>query len=275
MQDFTMLFLYIPGIVIFLLGSGQFRTWLSTRGANASAEGTVISCRHVIKKDAKGRETFNFYNTVIEYVNTATGNREQHAIKTPTEYAAGQPVILSRVGASGDVTIQDAEGDPVFHPFIIMVGGALMILLSLWQNQNKPVHAMTTLAIILAGAGICMVYHYVRTARKRLVPVEAEIIDTYSRQISKSTKIVRGDKFTYYPIVKYSVNGHDGIRRCHMNSDSEKLFKIGDTITLYYDEATKRISEEREKLSVLIGGIILVALGCLIALSVIAEALRV
>ena len=269
MQDFTQLFLYIPGIVIFLLGSGQFRTWFGMVRSGSVIEGRIIRCEHVVKKDNRGRETFNYYNTVISYTNPGTGHSEQHAIKTPTEYAEGQQVRLVRSGNSGDVVITDAEDESVFHPAVIMIGGALMILLAFWQNQGKEVFAMTTLSVILAGAGVCMIWHYVSVARKGLRPIEAEIIDTYTRQISKSTKILRGDKLTYYPVVKYTINGRDNKMRCHMNADSEKQFKIGDTITLYHDPSTGRIVEQKQKLSTLVIGIALVVMGVLIGLSVV------
>ncbi len=269
MQDFTQFFLYIPGIVIFLLGSGQARTWFSIVKNGSAAEGTIVRSEHVVKKDNKGRDTFNYYNTVVEYLNPKTGHNEQHAIKTPTEYAPGQQVRLVRSSSVNDVTILDAEENSIFHPLVITVGGALMILLALWQNQGKDVYAMTTLAVILAGAGICMIWHYLGIIRRHLVPIEAEIVDTYTRQISKSTKIIRGDKFTYYPIVKYSVSGRDNILRCHMNADSEKQFTIGNTITLYYDEAAKRITEKKAQISTLIIGIALTLLGVLVGLSVI------
>ena len=267
MGDFTQYFLYIPGIVIFLLGSGQVRTWWSAHSAGA-VDAVVLRCEHVVKKDSQGRDTFNYYNTTVEYTNPKTDHKEQHAIKTPTEYAVGQQVRLARSASVSDVSILDAEENTAFHPVAVLLGGALMILLALFQNQGKEVYAMICLAALLLGAGLCMIYHYAMNAKRKLTPVEAEIIDTYSRQISKSTKILRGDKFTYYPIVKYRIGGTENILRCHVNAESEKRFKIGDTITLYYDEDTKRISEQKVKVSTLIIGVILAVLGIAAGLSI-------
>ena len=269
MGDFTKYFMYIPGVIIFLLGSGQFRTWLAmVRQGAVSA--LIVRCEHVVKKDNKGRDTFNYYNTVVEYTNPQTGHKEQHAIKTPTEYAVGQQVRLARSAGGRDITIIDAEENSIFHPFIIMVGGALMIILVLFQDQGKDVYSMTTLTVLLLGAGVCMIYHYLKIKRKKLMPIEAEITDTYSRQISKSTKILRGDKFTYYPIVKYRIGNTENILRCHVNSEQESRFKSGDTITIYYDEENNQILEQKEKLSTLVGGIIFAVLGIAAGLSVLA-----
>lgn len=267
MGDFSRYFMYIPGVIIFLLGSGQFRNWLSTVRQGAIS-GRILRCDHVIKKDNKGRDTFNYYNTLVEYTNPGTGHKEQHAIKTPTEYSVGQQITISRSASGRDITIMDAADDPVFHPFLVMVGGALMIVLVLFQNQGREVYAMCCLSLLLLGAGLGMIYHYISGSKRKLKPIEATIIDIYSRQLSRSTKIIRGDKFTYYPVVRYTIGNTENTLRCHVNSDRESGFKIGDTITLYYDEETSMVTEQRTKRSILVGGVILALLGIAAGLSI-------
>lgn len=50
MTEFSKLLLYIPGIVIFLVGSGRVRDWLALHKKGAVTGGTVTECKHVVKK---------------------------------------------------------------------------------------------------------------------------------------------------------------------------------------------------------------------------------
>jgi hypothetical protein len=92
MSDFSQLFLYIPGIIIFLIGSGGVRTWLGMKRLGAFAETTVISSQHVIKKDRQDREVFNYYNTVVEYVDAKTGRTVRKTVKARNRSPCGNPV---------------------------------------------------------------------------------------------------------------------------------------------------------------------------------------
>ena len=269
-----MFLMYVPGIIIFLLGSGQFRTRFSMWKQGKVVDAVIVRCEHVVKKDKQDRDVFNYYNTVVEYVNPDTGHSEQHAVKTPSEYAEGQQVRIARDASKTNLTIIDADDNALFHPLAIMIGGALMILLVLFQNQGKEVYSMSMLAALFLGAGICLIYKYITSKKVQLEPVDAEIIDVYKRQISKSTKIIRGDKFTYYPIVKYTIGNKENILRCKVNSSSEKEFKVGNHITLYYNAAKKMVTEQYIKLSVMISGCALSALGVLVAAAVISEVMK-
>ena len=55
MTDLSQLFMYFPGIILFLVGSGQVRSRLQARGADSCADVGVVGCKHVVKKDKKDR----------------------------------------------------------------------------------------------------------------------------------------------------------------------------------------------------------------------------
>ena len=90
--------MYIPGIVIFLVGSGQVQQGGGLLGKSGSVPGTVVSCDHVVRKDRKDRDVYNYYNVLVEFVNPVSGRRERQAVKSPTEYAASQEVRLLGAG---------------------------------------------------------------------------------------------------------------------------------------------------------------------------------
>lgn len=161
----------------------------------------------------------------------------------------------------------------LFHPLILMIIGALLILLTLFENQKKEVEAMICLTLVFIGSGISLLYKYFSLKKKNLRPVEAKIIDIHKRQLSTKTKILRAEKFTYYPIVKYEINGREATRRCNINSSIEKTFNIGDKMTLYYEPSTGAVLEKHAHPAMIITGTILFAIGALAGLSILSVVL--
>lgn len=260
MEQLTKLLLYIPGIFVFLAGSGQVRRLLSMKKFGFSVDAAVKSCTHVVKKDKAGRETFNYYNVLVEYRNPQTGNTDHTMVKSPTEYAQAQQVTLY-IDRHGKKTalVEKQETSP-FYPWMIMVGGALMILLVLFQNQDRKIAAMCCLSLLLFGTGAAMLTDFLSLKRSNLQELNAEVIDVYERQISKETKIIKGAKFTYYPIVRYQIDGKEAIRRCIVNSEKKTAFKPGSSMTLYLNPETKAVTERHAKTSAaVIGSFLLIA----------------
>jgi hypothetical protein len=262
------LFLYIPGIIIFLVGSGLVKNWLRMHRADACVQASVISCKHVVKKDKKDREVYNYYDVVVEYRNPQTSHTERLAIKSPTEYAVAQQIRMYREKGEAKPLLAEQENEFLFHPWVTMIEGALLIVLALEENQGREIPAMICLSLILLGAGVNLIVDYVVLKKKKLQPVEAEITDIYSRQISKETKILKGEKYTYYPVVRYQLDGKENIRRCNINSSRKDDFKTGESITLYYDAENQIVLEKHERIGALAVGIVLVAIGALIGASI-------
>lgn len=274
MDNFLSRFLpYIPGIIIFLVGSGQVKGWLKRRKKDSSSVADVISCEHVIKKDRQGRELMNYYDITAEYTGLGSNKRVQQTFKSPTEYAPGQQVRIFWGSGTESSQLSEKEDEAIFHPLVMMMGGALLILLSMFENQKREVEAMLCLTIILIGAGINLLYTYFSLKKKNLQRIDAEVIDIFSRQLSKETKIWKSSKFTYYPIVKYEINGRENIRRCRINSSSEKSFKRGEKMSLYYEPATGAVLERHAHKGLLITGIIILVIGILAGLSILSVVL--
>jgi hypothetical protein len=150
-----------------------------------------------------------------------------------------------------------------------MIVGALLIVLVLEENKGNELPAMLCLALILLGLGINLVADFAAMKKRGLVKLEGEIIDVHKRQISKETKILRGAKYTYYPIVRYVLDGATSIRHCNINSSGANTFKAGDTIELYIDPNTFQVLERKAGIVQPIIGTVLTGLGILVAASLI------
>ncbi len=267
MPDLSKYLLYLPGLIVFLVGSGQVRRWLYLRRGGATF-GDVVSCQHVVKKDKKDREVYNYYNVVVSFINKDNQHRERQAVKSPTEFAVGQQVRVIKDSAGGQYQLVEEETQFVINPWEMMVGGALLILLAMYSNQGKEVPAMVCLALVLAGAGAALIADYVLLKKRGLVPVTGEIVEVYTRQISRGTKIVKGDKFTYYPVVRYVIDGKENLRKCNVNSGNENSFKVGETMELYYDPKYQTVFERKASTGYLVAGIVLLAIGLAAGMSI-------
>ena len=268
MTDLSQLFLYIPGILIFLAGSGAVRRWMRYRRSGAFSAGNVISCSHIVKKDKKEREVYNYYDILVEYVDEKTKHRNRQNIKSPSEYAVGQEVRIYW-GENGAKPVLTEVEENLFSPWVMMIGGALLILLALEENRGHEVRAMIYLSIVLIGAGVSMLWNYISLKRRNLQKIPGTVDQLYTRQISRGTKILKGDKFTYYPVVRYELKGKENFRRCNINSGSVNTFKIGDPFPLYYDEKRDQIVEKNARPAVGIFGVLILAAGILAGISII------
>lgn len=231
MASFSNLLMYMPGLVVFLVGSGQTRSWLRQLRGTETADGIVLSCDHVVKKDKKARDVYNYYDVKVEYTDPKSDQKVRKTFKSPSEYAQKQPVRVYQ-GGDGKTVISEKVDEDIFHPLAMMILGAILILLAFWQNQGNVIAAMAALAASLMFAGGVLIWNYSKLKGKNLQLIEGEIIDIYKRQLSKGSKILKGDRFTYYPIVRYQIDGNENIRRCLVNSSGEKTFKKGEIIKL-------------------------------------------
>ncbi len=273
MTDFSQLLIYVPGIILFLVGSGQVREWLRMRRSGFCADAGVISCKHVVKKDKKDREIYNYYDVTVEYDNPRTGRRERLAVKTPTEYAKGQRVRMYQGKGSEKPVLAECRPEFLFHPWATMIGGALLILLALEQNRGREIPAMICLALIFTGAGVNLTADYILLKRRNLQPVQAVITEIYTRQISRETKILKGARYTYYPVVRYELEGGEDIRRCNINSSGQNTFKVGEYMTLYYDPKSRSVLEKHARVGTAVAGICLVCIGVLAGASILSVVL--
>lgn len=273
MTDLSQLFMYIPGIIVFLVGSGQVRRWIRMNRGGFCADAAVTDCRHVVKKDKKGREVYNYYQVSVEYKNPQTKHTERQNVKSPTEYALGQQVRMCRDKGSTAMTLSENKDEFPLHPLVFMAVGALLILLALKENQGKEVQAMACLSLVLLGAGANLIVNYIWLKRRNLKVICGEIIEIYERQISRETKILRGSKFTYYPVVKYELDGKENIRCCNINSSGKNTFRTGEHRKLYYDPKTKEVLEKHARIGIMVAGILLTLVGVLTGASILSALL--
>ena len=269
MADYSQYLMFIPGIVIFLVESGQVRELRRRNRYGATRDAEVKVTKHVTKKDKFDRQVFDYFETTVESTDPRTGKKEHHVIKSPVEYPMGQKVQLYFDPSSGEPVLTNGINEWLFNPWLGMIGGALLILLALFQIQGKEIPAMTCLSLLLIGAGAGMIGNYVYLKKKKLQQLDATITGIYERQVSKPGRFSGNGRFTYYPIVTYEQDGKTMMRRCNVNSGRKESFRTGDTVKLYFSPEEGDVRERGANMIVLISGIIILVLGLLAGISII------
>ena len=268
-MNFSQILMYVPGIIMFLVGTNQTKQFILQNRKNACAEGTVKSCSHVQKKDSKERDLYNYYNVSVTYTDPKNNHIYTKNVKSPAPYQSGQSVRLY-LGSNDDrISIISQENEYPMNPFFILIAGILLIFLALAENQGKEPVAMLCLAGILIAGGLSLILDFINLKNKQLEMLDSEIIDVYTRQVSKESKIIKGAKFTYYPIVSYLIDDVENYRLCNVNSSIESTFKIGEHMPLYYSHKSGTVTEKHARLGLMLLGIILLGLGIAAALSII------
>ncbi|MCR4675652.1 MAG: hypothetical protein K5634_00270 [Sphaerochaetaceae bacterium] len=269
MPDLSSLIMYIPGIIIFLIGTGEIRKYNRMRRPQSHRSGEVKYCKHIIEKDEQDREVFNFYQVQVDSVNPQTGKKEHLTINSPTEYNAHQNVKLYFDEVTGKPSFLTDIDERVFNPWVTAICGALLILLAFYQNKGQQIPAMICLSIIMVVAGVSLVFNYISLKKKNLQTIDGVITGTYERQISKKGRFSGAAKYTYYPIVKYELEGLESIRRCNINSSRKQSFKEGETMKLYWSPSENGIRERCPNKFLLIVGILLTVAGILAGASIV------
>ena len=177
---------------------------------------------------------------LAEFTNPETGKRERKTAKSPTEFYPAQEVLLQNADTA-EPKVVGGEEESLFPPLAQMIGGALLILLAYWQNQNDQEKAMACLCAVLAGAGILLIARYFALKKRNRRALDAEVVEVYSRQLSKESKLLTSSKYTYYPVVRYKLDGKDNLRRCNINSSNERS---GDSFNVFWENDYEFASQQ-------------------------------
>ncbi len=268
MSDFSQLLLFVPGIVIFLVASGQVREYRRISRPDATRDAVVKFSKHVTKNDKYGRAVFDYYETTVECMDPSGKKKERFTVKSPIEYSDKQHVSLYFDRVTGEPTLTNGVNEWLIHPWLGMVEGALLILLALFQTQGKEISAMACLSLILICAGAAMITNFFFLKKKNLRHLDGTIVDVYERQISRQGRFSGGAKYTYYPIVRFTLDGVTTLRRCNINSSRKESFRIGDDYHLYFSPEENAIREKKSNPFVLAAGLVCFLCGVLVGLSI-------
>ena len=231
----------------------------------AQRTGKILRISHVEKRDEEGFLIQNYYETRIEYVEN--GHRQQATVKSVDEFQEGEEVrILKDNERGGQLRIVENEKSAVFGPWILIGAGILIISMPFVQKQYGDAYVSAILAALMFLTGAALCASYGKDKKRNTEEIKAVLTDVLKWQNGQKKKWST-PAASYYPILTYTLDGKERRMRSRYNSSSPVNYKKGKEITLYRDLESGRILERGPKLSMLTGGIILILISAIGAIS--------
>ena len=249
-------FLIVIGAVIFVVGTTALKKQIRNKMGKLLKDAKIISLNHVTKKDDEGYLSQNYYDVKVEF--EEKGTKLQKTIKCVDQYEKGDTVkIIKDVERGGQYRVYGNDKAPVFGPWILIVCGILVICMPFVQLKFGDGYMSMLLAIFLMLIGLGLVLAYIKAKSRDLEEITAEIADILKWQSGQKKKWTN-PSISYYPIIKYKLNGKEKIMRSRYNSSSVASYKVGKQLVLYKDKNTGDILERGARKSMLIIGIFLI-----------------
>ena len=246
-------FLVVIGAALLVTGTSGLRRSIRMKKQKAQRTGKILRISHVEKRDEEGFLIQNYYETRIEYVEN--GHRQQATVKSVDEFQEGE-----------EVRIVENEKSAVFGPWILIGAGILIISMPFVQKQYGDAYVSAILAALMFLTGAALCASYGKDKKRNTEEIKAVLTDVLKWQNGQKKKWST-PAASYYPILTYTLDGKERRMRSRYNSSSPVNYKKGKEITLYRDLESGRILERGPKLSMLTGGIILILISAIGAIS--------
>lgn len=260
------LFIIVFGVFIFVIGINTLRTGLRAKKKDMVKEGTVVKSRHVTKRDAEKCLIQNYFELRVEYMDN--GHKVQDTINSLSEFHAGDRIKIKKSSIpKGNPTHYTEDTLPMISIWMIILSGIFLAWLPTAEQRFGTRGTSLLLAAVMIASGVSLIAIYVRDSKRKLIEVDATVIDVLKWYTGKKNSKLTKQTVFYYPILQYSLNNQEKTMRSKYSSSLESKFKIGSKKTIYYDCENKRIIENTAKKSMLIGAILLIGIAAIGLLS--------
>ena len=254
-----MIFLVVVGAVLLVTGTTSFRRGLRLKKPGVIKGGKVIRSKHVQKQDEDGFLIQNYYELRVEY--GQSGHRKEETVKSIDEYREGDTIrLLTDIDRGGTLRVYD-DSVPVFGPWALIGAGILIILLPFIQQRYGTEYISAILALLLLLIGASLILAYIKDKRRDTEEIQAEIEGVLKWQPERKKKWTTPSA-SYYPVLGFMTDGQKKSMRSRYNSSVAGSYKTGKKVMVYRDNATGRILERGPRISMLVGGIILILAAC-------------
>lgn len=249
-------FLVVIGAAILVVGTSALRKQIRIKRGKLLRNAKIINTNHVAKKDSDGYLVQNYYDIKVEFEDK--GKKVQKTLKCVDQHEKGDNIkIIKDIERGGQYRVYGNDKAPIFGPWFLILAGILVICMPFVQARLGDSYMSMMLAFLLIIVGLGLILAYYKTKSRDLEPINAQISDVLKWQSGQKKKW-SNPSVSYYPILKYSLNGKEKIMRSRYNSSTATNYKVGKEITIYKDKKTGEILEHRARKSMLIIGVFLI-----------------
>lgn len=250
-MNIQMIFIVLIGVAVFVMGTSNIRACLRLRRKDAVITGKVLSSRLVEKRNSQGKLIQHYYELTLSC--RENNKTSQQKLNSTREYEKNDEIRLIR--NSGKLTPLNTGAVSAGMGFIIAIEGMLLAVFPVvYQNRGEK-QGYIVLALLFLVGGFIALAGYLGKKKKNLTEISGEITDilcyqTEEKKLSKSVE-------SYYPLIRYEVDGKERLLLSSYNSSRETTYKKGAEITLYYDSDTQEIFEKKANPVMLVLAVVL------------------
>lgn len=253
----------LMGAAVFVLGTSNLRSCLRMKRPGAVITGRVTRKELVEKRDSENRLIQHYYDLTLQC--RENGKTFNHKLKSTEEYDKDDEIRLIRNGSKLTPVNRKAVSAPAAAA-IAAAGMLLAVFPVVWQSAGeKEGSAVLTVLLLLAG-GICMA-SFLRERGRSLRELRGEIQDVLYYRTGENKKLVKPSE-SYYPLIKYTLDGKEKVFLSSYNSSLKTAYKKGAAVKLFYDEETGNIVEKKTSPALAVIAVILWILAALGVISV-------
>lgn len=250
--------LITAGLIIFIVGIRVLFEKQKIKRQDLLRQGKVLHSKHIVSVDKKGYLTENYYDIRVEYLDN--GHRTEKTVQSAQEYLEGDKIQIVK-SENGDERVYVYLKDRVYGigAWVWMAAGIAVMFMPFIKSKYGDAYVAALEGIFLLLIGIGMIIACVKTMKKELIRLDAEIVDILKWQNNGKTK---GGMpvFCYYPIYQYELEGVLRSWRSDKNSTDASLYKKGKKGTLYWCPDEEKIMEKPPKKTMMYVGIVLVVI---------------
>lgn len=247
-----MVFLVVIGAVILVAGTTGLKRQIRLKKAGVIGAGKVLRAKHIQKRDEENYLIQNYYELHVEY--SKDGRRKIVDINSIDQYCPGDQIHLTEdADRKKKIKVSGEEREAVFSHWALIICGILITSIPFVWNQLGEKYVSGILSALLLFSGANLIVAYFKAKFRKTKKIEAEIDDVLKWQPGTKKKWY-SPAASYYPIIKYKIEGEERKMRSRYNSSTESFFKKGKKVLLYRDKGTGKLLERGARKSMLIGG---------------------
>lgn len=245
-MNIQMIFIVLIGVVVFVLGTSNIRMYLRLKRKNAMVTGKVTSSKLVEKRNSQGKLIQHYYELTLScHENNET---TQQKLNSTREYEKNDEIKLIR--NAGRLTPLNTSAVSAGMGFMIAIAGMLLAVFPVvYQNMGEK-QGNLILSLLFMVGGFIVFAGYFEKKRKDFIEISGEIIDVlyYKTEEKKFSKSVE----SYYPLIRYELEGKERTLLSSYNSSREATYKKGTAVTLYYNPNTQEMEERKANPAMLV-----------------------
>lgn len=257
--ELGLLFLSVAGVAVILYGLSLLAEFIKQHSTRNILIGEVQNCAHEERRDEKDQLIQYFYKLNIRYEDGR--NIKTVSLSDTTERCKGEKIKLIRDGRRVKL-LKATYPQPVSAIIAIICGAGMIAFQYLQKGAGERMASLdASIVLLLAAISIIITYYSDLMRTKNASQTTGTITDMLLYETERNThkRIMRAPD-TFYPVIRYTVDGVEKAFLSHYSTNSKNGFKIGQETAVFRNPETGEVIEKKPNTILLIIAVVLIIL---------------